>query len=278
VLGERGHQVIVLEAMPKAGGQLVLAVRNPRRKDLNGIVEWRLSELERLGVELRLDTYADEALVESLQPDVVIVATGGQLQMPSPEAGDDLVVTSWDVLSGDAKLSGDVLVYDDNGTHSVYSAAEVLTRRDDVRLELVTPERMVGIAIGGMNFVPYAKAFNETGARLTMNQRVLAVARTADRRLSVTIGSDQSNHREERIVDHVVVDHGTSAFDDLYHDLRSKSSNEGAVDYPALRDGIPQKVIRNPTGSYQLFRIGDAVASRNVHAAIYDALRLCKDL
>jgi hypothetical protein len=36
--------------------------------------------------------------------------------------------------------------------------------------------------------------------------------------------------------------------------------------------------VRNPEGAYRLFRIGDAVAGRNVHAAIYDALRLCKDL
>ena len=37
----------------------------------------------------------------------------------------------------------------------------------------------------------------------------------------------------------------------------------------------PQRVRTNPTGTYQLFRIGDAVTSRNVHAAVYDALRLC---
>ena len=40
----------------------------------------------------------------------------------------------------------------------------------------------------------------------------------------------------------------------------------------------PQEVVRSPDGRYRLFGIGDAVASRNVHAAIYDALRLCKDL
>jgi hypothetical protein len=34
-------------------------------------------------------------------------------------------------------------------------------------------------------------------------------------------------------------------------------------------------VVRNKAGRYQLFRIGDAVAGRNIHAAIYDALRLC---
>ena len=38
------------------------------------------------------------------------------------------------------------------------------------------------------------------------------------------------------------------------------------------------KLERNPDGAYQLFRIGDAVAARNTHAAIYDALRLAKDI
>ena len=53
------------------------------------------------------------------------------------------------------------------------------------------------------------------------------------------------------------------------------SSNLGEVDQQALLDLRPQQVVRNPEGSYQLFRIGDAVASRNIHAAIYDAFRLC---
>jgi N-methyl-L-proline demethylase len=278
VAGERGHHVTVLEAMPHPGGQLVLAARNPRRRDLNGIIEWRVAELARLGVKLHLDTYADHRFVEELQPDVVIIATGGQPQLPPLESGEELVVTTWDVIAGDAKPTGDVLLFDDNGSHSALSAAEVLTRRDNVRLELVTPERALGIAVGGMNFVPYAKALNETGARMTLNQRVVAVERMPDRRLSVTIGSDQTDHREQRIVDHVVVDFGTSALDDVYQEMCPHSTNEGAVDYAALRDGMPQTLVRNPDGRYQLFRIGDAVASRNVHAAIYDALRLCKDL
>lgn len=36
----------------------------------------------------------------------------------------------------------------------------------------------------------------------------------------------------------------------------------------------PQGLATNPSGTYQLFRIGDAVASRNIHAAILDACRL----
>ena len=276
VSAERGHRVTVLEAMPWAGGQLSLATRNPRRRDLMGIIEWRVSELERLGVEMRYDTFAEADAVAALDPDVVIVATGGLPQMPDLEGGHDLVVGAWDVIGGDARLTGDVLLYDDDGTHSAMTAAELLARAG-ARLEIVTPERTVGVDVGGLNLVPYARAFNETDTRITLNQRVRSVRRDGSR-LAVEIGSDHSPHRITRIVDAVVVDHGVAANDGLYHDLVAGSVNLGELDHHAFTHGEPQTISTNPAGSYQLFRIGDAVAGRNIHAAVFDALRLCKDL
>jgi hypothetical protein len=82
----------------------------------------------------------------------------------------------------------------------------------------------------------------------------------------------------ERAVDQVVVEHGTVALDDLYFALKDGLVKRGEVDIPALLAGRPQTLARNPSGRYRLFRIGDAVAGRNIHAALYDALRLCKDL
>ena len=276
VAAERGHDVTVLEAMPWAGGQIRLATRNPRRVDLIGIVDWRVGELNRLDADVRYDTFADAALVHSLMPDVVIVATGGLPQLPELESGSELVATSWDVLGGDVTPTGRVLFYDDNGTHSALSAAEMIAR-SGAELEIVTPERMFGIEVGGMNHVPYARAFNETDTRISINQRVLGL-RTEAGELCAEIGSDHSDHRTVRHVDHVVVDHGTQPMAQLYFDLKPASTNLGAVDYGALMDGRPQTLERNPSGSFQLFRIGDAVAGRNIHAAIYDALRLLKDL
>jgi N-methyl-L-proline demethylase len=274
VCGERGHRVTVFEAMPRTGGQIRLAARNPRRKDLIGIVDWRDSELARLGVEVRLDTLADVTAVMSLEPDVVIVATGGLPQLPELETGNELVVGAWDVVGGDARLSGDVLLYDDDdGTHSAMTTAEILVRAG-VHLEIVTPERTVGVDVGGLNLVPYARAFNETDTRITLNQRVRSVRREGDK-LVVEIGSDHSPIRHTRLADAVVADHGVLPNDELYHQLVNGSSNGGEVDYDALIAGRPQS---SHPGGYQLFRIGDAVAGRNIHAAIYDALRICKDL
>ncbi len=273
ICAERRHDVVLLEAMPWTGGQIRLAARNPRRKDLLGIIEWRDRELARLGVDVRVDTYADEHIVGDLRPDVVIVATGGLPQSPELESGIDLTVSAWDVIGGDARLSGDVLLYDDDGTHSAMTTAEMLAR-SGAHLEIVTPERTVGVDVGGMNMVPYARAFNETDTRITLNQRVRTVRRD-NGRLVVEIGSDHSAVRHTRTVDAVVVDHGVLANDELYHALVKGSCNGGEVDYTALVTGTPQPITHE---GFQLFRIGDAVAGRNIHAAIYDALRLCKDL
>ncbi|NCM98163.1 MAG: hypothetical protein GW948_13055, partial [Rhodobacterales bacterium] len=62
-----------------------------------------------------------------------------------------------------------------------------------------------------------------------------------------------------------------------YFELKPHSRNLGAVDYDALIAGRPQTFGGGPDG-FQMFRIGDAVAARNTHAAIYDALRLVKDI
>ena len=74
------------------------------------------------------------------------------------------------------------------------------------------------------------------------------------------------------------MEHGTLPLDDLYFELKPESLNLGEVDYSSLIDGKPQELRTNPEGAFQLFRIGDAVSSRNIHAAIYDALRLCMTL
>ncbi|MFN6978168.1 MAG: FAD-dependent oxidoreductase [Gemmobacter sp.] len=271
VAGERGHRVTLLEAGPRPGGQLALLVANRRRRDLWGIVDWRLAELGRLGVDLRCNVPAEVPDVLALAPDVVVIATGGVPQMPDV-AGADLALSSWDVLSGAVRPTGDVLLYDDNGGHSGMSAAEVMARAG-ARLEVVSPERFFAPEVGGLNLAPYMRAFHETGVRVTPALRVRALAR-AGNRIAVTLGSDYTDAPGGvRLVDHVVMDHATTPADDLYHSLKPLSSNGGAVDHDRLLRGGAVFPHRGK-GDFVLYRIGDAVASRNIHAAIHDALRL----
>ncbi len=274
VAAERGHAVTVLEAGGTAGGQVNLLVKNPRRRELVGIIHWRLEELARLGVTIRYDTWAEAEDVLALTPEVVVVATGGLPQNPPMEAGDALATSSWDVLSGAVRPGAEVLVYDDGGGHAGMSAAEVLAR-GGARVELVSPERFFAPDIGGMNHAPYMAAFHETGVRVTINTRVIALER-AGNRVRAHLGSDFApGWREAREVDQVVVEHGTTPNDDLYFALKPLARNLGRVDYAALiRPDGPVLPEVNEKGDFLLYRIGDAVAARNIHAGIYDALRM----
>ncbi len=80
------------------------------------------------------------------------------------------------------------------------------------------------------------------------------------------------------MTDHIVVEHGTLPADGIYHELRARSVNDGVTDVDALLAGKPQAMAINSDGAFMLFCVGDAINSRNVHAAIYDSLRLCKDI
>ena len=272
VLAARGHGVTVLEAAGKAGGQLRLAVRVPRRAELIGIIDWRLQQCEKADVTFLFNTFADADGVKALNPDVVIIATGG-LPNINIVPGSQHAVSTWDILSGDVKPAERVLLFDDNAAHPGLAAAEMIAQVGST-LEIITPERFFAADVGGLNHAKYAECFDQFGVQLTINKRLMGVERDGNI-LRASIGSDYSDRTEQRIVDQVVIEHGTLPLDDVYFDLKPESRNLGALDLGALRDGQSQTLSSNPDGAFQLFRIGDAVASRNVHAAIYDALRLC---
>jgi len=276
VASARGHKVTVLEAADKAGGQVLITAGLKRRREIMGIIDWRMSECERQGVEFHFNTYAETDDVSALRPDVVIVATGGLPNTSFLTSGEDLVTTTWDILSGAAKPGENVLLCDDNGNHPGFTTAEFLAGAGS-KLEIATPERTLAPEVGGTNYPLYFKAIHQAKATISLNVRLEGVRREGNQ-LVATLLNDYDRSRVERRVDQVVVEHGTLANENLYFSLKPSSKNGGEVDYRALEAGRPQTVERNPEGLFTLYRIGDAVASRNIHAAIYDALRLVKDI
>ncbi|NWL23388.1 NADH:flavin oxidoreductase [Pseudomonas umsongensis] len=276
VAGERGHEVVVYELADKPGGQIRLTAQSERRKEMISIIDWRMAQCERLGVTFHFNTWADTAIVLDENADVVIVATGGLPHTEVLERGNQFLVSSWDIISGDVKPGRNVLVYDDAGDHAGLQAAEFIAR-SGAKTEIMTPDRSFAPEVMGMNLVPYMRSLQQLDTTFTVTYRLKAVEKQGDQLLA-TIGTDYSDLTKTRRVDQVVVNHGTRPLDELYFELKPLASNEGAVEYMDLIVGKPQTVASNPEGRFQLFRIGDAVASRNTHAAIYDALRLVKDL
>ena len=276
VCAERGHSVVVFEANDRPGGQLLLAAKVERRRETIGIVDWLFAEVQRLYVELRFNCHAEVPDILAETPEVVIVATGGLPNTEFLQDGSDLVVPSWDILAGSIKPKKDILLFDDNGQHPGISCAEFLAN-PEIKLEYVTPERIIAPDVGGTNYPAYLRALHKNDVTITLDHRLIDVRRNASGLIAV-LYNEYTHSNVERTTEQIVVEHGTLPLDELYLELRDQSSNGGEIDLEALVSGKTQNIVNNPDGKFQLFRVGDAVASRNVHSAIYDSLRLCKDL
>ena len=276
VCAERGHSVVVFEANDRPGGQLLLAAKVERRRETIGIVDWLFAEVQRLYVELRFNCHAEVPDILAETPEVVIVATGGLPNTEFLQEGSDLVVPTWDILAGSIKPKKDILLFDDNGQHPGISCAEFLAN-PEIKLEYVTPERIIAPDVGGTNYPAYLRALHKNNVTITLDHRLIDVRRNASGLIAV-LYNEYTHSNVERTTEQIVVEHGTLPLDELYLELRDQSSNGGEIDLEALVSGKTQNIVNNPDGKFQLFRVGDAVASRNVHSAIYDSLRLCKDL
>lgn len=178
-------------------------------------------------------------------------------------------------MSADVKPGSNVLIFDDAGDHAGLQAADLIAAAG-AKVEIVTPDRSFAPEVMAMNLVPYMRALQKRDTTFTVTWRLMSVVLEGNQ-LRATLGSDYGGVSRERLVDQVVVNHGTRPLNDLYFELKPQSRNLGEVDYTALSTGKPQFLGQNPNGQFRLFRIGDAVAARNTHAAIYDALRLAKD-
>ena len=276
VASARGHAVVLLEAANKAGGQIRLTVQSPRRREMISIIDWRVARCEEAGVQFHYNTLADSTRVLAEKPDVVIIATGGLPHTEILSSGNELVDSTWDLISGAIKPGKNVLLFDDAGDHAALQAAEVVAA-SGAHLEVMTPDRSFAPEVMAMNLVPYMRSLQKLDVTFTVTYRLSHVERTPDGLLAHVV-SDYGGVHQTRLVDQVIINHGTRPLDDLYLDLKADALNSGAVDYDLLLAGKPQPHSKAVGQGYQLFRIGDAVSARNTHAAIYDALRVVKDL
>lgn len=111
----RGHAVILLEALDCLGGQVVLAAKAEWRRDLLAVTDWLAAEINHLGVEVRCSLFAESETVMPLDPDIVIIATGGLPDLEWLE-GHEHCDSVWDILSGGTKVRETVLLYDELGS------------------------------------------------------------------------------------------------------------------------------------------------------------------
>jgi 2,4-dienoyl-CoA reductase-like NADH-dependent reductase (Old Yellow Enzyme family)/thioredoxin reductase len=271
VCAERGHEVILFERSGQTGGRVAQAAKATWRAPLRDITRWLERRVRALGVDVRLGTAADADTIVATEPDVVVLATGGEPARP-PMLGAEHAVTTIELLES-PRYGGQALVFDDNGAEPALSAAELLAL-NGAAVTFVTPDPAPGTLLERTTRPTFLTRLYRLGVDFVPDSRLTGIERV-ESRLRATIANEYAHTRTTMSVDHVIVEHGTVPDTSLFEQLRPGSSNGGAIDLDALAAGAGQPAADE---GYELHRVGDALASRNIHAAVFDALRLCKDL
>jgi 2,4-dienoyl-CoA reductase-like NADH-dependent reductase (Old Yellow Enzyme family) len=280
VARSRGHDVVLFEKGDAVGGQINLAAKAPQREQMAGIVRWFDMETKRLGVDRRLGTAASAEMILGERPDIIVLATGGSSNTGQVQGwgfDDGLAVSSWDILSGRVEPGKNVLVYDSMSTHSGAGVADYLATRGST-VEIVTPDVKIADDVGGTTFPIFYRRLYALDVVMTPNYWLDRVYREGNKLIAV-IRNEYTEAQEERAVDQVVIENGILPNDGLYWDLKEKSLNHGQVDVAKLFASEPQPSLSEDLSGdrFLLFRVGDCISQHNIHGAIYDALRLCKD-
>jgi NADPH-dependent glutamate synthase beta subunit-like oxidoreductase len=160
IAARRGHRVTLLERQSRLGGQVNLAALQPEHATLGEVTSYLESAIAELGVTVRLKTDATPEELAVLAPDAVVVATGSEPNLPSgaatlsqslgrqvlpaiPGLDGPNVVSADQVLSGEKRLSGHVVVIDGNGHWEAAGTAEFLAD-DGCKVTILASHGTVG--------------------------------------------------------------------------------------------------------------------------------------
>ncbi len=262
VAARRGHNVTLYEKRAQLGGQVNIAAKGAGRAELAEITRYLTRQVEKLGVDIHLDTAVTADMVLKADADAVILATGSVPRRVSftgippfdpdnpvpPGSDQDNVLTHWDLLEDEREVGQKILVADDGESHwKGVSIAELLLDQGK-EVEMIDPNDHLGYDLTAERRVPLLRRILKKGLAFSPYTMIKAIDGN-----TVTVYNIHS--RQERViegVDNVVLAYYNKANEDLYLELKDKVK--------------------------ELYRIGDCVAPRMIGDAIRDGEKTARGL
>ena len=243
----RGHDVTLYEKENQLGGQINTLTKVPAREEFGQAIRYLTTQVNKLGVNVKLGVEATAEMVLGEKADAVVVATGAMpYRLPIPGVDQENVFTVSEVLDG-APVGEKVIIFDTTGLQEAPTCAEFLADQGK-QVEVITFFPMVAAMMGYTHQPLVWPRLKNKGIVFTVYTMLKKISGR-----TVTVG-DVYTEEERTIgdVDTVVLATGYRVDDSLYRTLRGKVDD--------------------------LYAVGDCYAPRRVLDAIHEGYKHARKL
>lgn len=240
VAAKRGHAVHVYEKRSELGGQLIPGSRPGHKAELRSLIRFQKKQAALHGVQCHLNHEVDVKDIQSIQPDVVVLATGSRPALPPVEGIDkDIVITYEDVLNGGPPSYQRVVVIG-GGPTGLELALHLAESGCGTTVVEMLPK--IGRGLEAITKKVILSRLKKHQAAILTDTRLLKIVQNG-----VVVAN--KDHREQFIqADKVVIAVGTRSDTRLYEKIKSLG--------------------------YEIFQIGDCLEPRDAKEAIYESALL----
>lgn len=240
VASRRGHHVVLFEKDEELGGKILIFTKIPNRENFIECVRYLSTQIKKLPIELVLGQEADKNLILSLNPDVVIIASGATPHIPYiPGADLPHVGSVSDLLLGNFTSGERIAIIDTEGFWTSINAAEFLLDQGK-KVEIITPHLFAGMNLDLPSLFALNLNLFPKGLVVVPNTALTEIAPNHIK----TIHLWSNEQRDIRDIDTVVMATGFTANDGLYQSLKRQVN--------------------------EIYRVGDCLAPRRADHAIWD--------
>jgi len=242
ILGLRGHKVTLFEKGHTLGGNLIPASVPDFKRDYISLINYLSTQIERLGVDIRLTNEATPELIREMKPDVVFIATGSiPVILEIPGVDKEKVATAIDVLLGKKEVGQSVAVI---GGGSIGCETALHLAQQSKRLTIVEMLDSVASDMIVVNRMHLLELLANTNVRILTGTKTLEIT---DKGITI---ANRDGMKSTLEVDSVVLATGFKPNKHLHEALKEKMPN--------------------------VYAVGDCVKPRKVLNAIKEGFRLAR--